>query len=102
MVQCVSAQSLQTLRHYGLQPARLLCLWDSPGKNTGVGCHALLQGIFPMEGWNLHLLHWQADSFPSEPPGTLPTKGIRVLPLADPSPRNELLKLGLRQHWGGK
>ena len=31
---------------YGLQPARLLCPRDSPGKNTGVGCHALLQGIF--------------------------------------------------------
>ena len=30
---------------YGAQPARLLCPWDSPGKNTGVGCHALLQGI---------------------------------------------------------
>ena len=30
---------------------------DSPGKSTGVGCHALLQGIFPMQGWNLHLLH---------------------------------------------
>ena len=36
---------------------------DSPGKNTGVGWHALLQGIFPNEGSNLHLLclpHWQA------------------------------------------
>ena len=33
---------------------------DSPGKNTGVGCHALLQGIFPMQGSNLHLLQcWQ-------------------------------------------
>ena len=35
----------------------------SPGKNTGVGCCALLQGIFPTEGPNLHLLHllhWQA------------------------------------------
>ena len=31
----------------GLQPARLLSPWDSPGKNTGVGCHSLLQGIFP-------------------------------------------------------
>ena len=31
-------------------PARLLCPWDSPGKNTGVGCHALLQGIFLMQG----------------------------------------------------
>ena len=34
----------------GLQPTRLLCLWDSPGKNTGVGCHFLLQGIFPTQG----------------------------------------------------
>ena len=39
-----------------LQPARLLCLWDSPGKNAGVACHALLQGIFPTQGLNLCLL----------------------------------------------
>ena len=36
-----------------MQPARLLCPRDSPGKNTGVGCHALLQGIFPTQGSNL-------------------------------------------------
>ena len=30
-----------SLRPYGLWPTRVLCLWDSPGKNTGVGCHAL-------------------------------------------------------------
>ena len=44
---------------------RLLCLWHSPGNNTGVGCHALLQAIFPAQGLNLHLsclLHWQAGS----------------------------------------
>ena len=44
-------------------PARLLCPWDSPGENTGVGCHALPQGIFPTQGSNLPLLcllHWQA------------------------------------------
>ena len=35
-----------SLRSNGPQPARLLCPWDSPGKNTGVGCYALLQGIF--------------------------------------------------------
>ena len=40
----------------GLQPARLLCPWDSPGKNTGGGCHALLQGTFPSQGLNPHLL----------------------------------------------
>ena len=33
-------------------PLRLLCPWDSPGKNTQVGCHALLQGIFPTQGLN--------------------------------------------------
>ena len=38
---------------------RLLCPWDSPGKNTGVGCHAHLQGIFPTQGWNLGLLHFR-------------------------------------------
>ena len=36
-----------------LCPARLLCPWDSPGKNTGVGCHALLQRIFPTQAWIL-------------------------------------------------
>ena len=41
-------------------------------KKTGVGCHALLQGIFLTEGWNsciLHLLHWKADSLTLVPPG---------------------------------
>ena len=47
--------------------ARLLCPWNFPGKNTGVGCLFLLMGIFPTQGSNpnvLHLLHWQADSLP--------------------------------------
>ena len=38
--------------------------WDSPGKNTGVGCHALLQGIFPTQGSNPSLLNRQANSLP--------------------------------------
>ena len=42
----------------------LLCSWYSPGKNTGVGCHFLLQGIFLAQGLNLHLLPWQAGSLP--------------------------------------
>ena len=41
-----------SLHPHGLQPTRLLCPWDSPGKNTGVGCHALLQGIFLTQGSN--------------------------------------------------
>ena len=36
-------------------PRRLLCPWDSPGKNTGMGCHFLLQGIFPTPGANPHI-----------------------------------------------
>ena len=57
---------------YGLQPARFLCPWDSPGKNTGVGCHALLQRIFPTQGSNSCLLHLPALAagfFPLVPPG---------------------------------
>ena len=38
-------------------PTRLFCPWDSLGKNAGVGCHFLLQGIFPTQGSNLSLLH---------------------------------------------
>ena len=36
-----------------------VCLWDSPGKNNGVGCHALLQGIFPTQGSNTGLPHYR-------------------------------------------
>ena len=46
--------------HGLLQLARLLCPWDSPGRNTGVGCHSLLQGIFPTQWSNPDLPHcWQ-------------------------------------------
>ena len=56
-----------SLHHRGLYPSRLLCSWDFPGKNTGVGGHFLLQGIFLTQGSNprlLCLLHWQVDSLP--------------------------------------
>ena len=56
---CVRAESLQsylTLQPCGMQPARLFYPWDSPGRNTRVDCHALLQGIFPAQGSNLHLM----------------------------------------------
>ena len=46
------------------KPARLYCLWDFPGKSTGVGCHFLLQGIFLTQGSNPQLPHWQADFLP--------------------------------------
>ena len=50
----------EVLRPHGLEPTRLLCPWDFPGKNTGVGCCFLLQGMFLTQGSNssiLHLLH---------------------------------------------
>ena len=50
----------------------LLCLWDSPGKITGMGCHALLWAIFLTQGLNrslLPILHWQVGSLPLAPPG---------------------------------
>ena len=41
---CVSCSVVSdSLQLHGLEPTRFLCPWDSPGKNTGVGCHALLQ-----------------------------------------------------------
>ena len=53
----------KSVRCYGLQSARLLCPWDSPGKNTGVGGHDLLPGIFSTQGSSPHLMHllicWQ-------------------------------------------
>ena len=60
-----------SLRPHGWQLAKLLCPWDSPGKDTRVGCHALLQGIFPTQGSNSHflrLLHWRVGSLPLAPP----------------------------------
>ena len=58
---------------HGLKFTRLLCPWNFPGKNTGVDCHFLLQGIFLVQGWSLCLsclLHWQVCLFLVEPPGS--------------------------------
>ena len=55
-----------SLQPHGLQHARLLCPWDFPGKNIGVGCHFFLQGVFLTQGSNSCLLHWQADSLSFE------------------------------------
>ena len=51
---CVCVLTLQPPQ---LQSARLLCPWDFPVKNTGMGCHFLLQGIFLTQESNPHLLH---------------------------------------------
>ena len=90
---------------YELQPARLLCPWDSPGKSTIVGCHFLLQGIFPTQGSNPGLLHcrqilycWVTREALSELtpfsflslPTPKPTPGIPVL-VGHPPHRSESL-----------
>ena len=58
MCVCVYVCSVvpSSLRAHGLQPATLVSPWDSPGKDTGVGCHVILQGIFPTQRSNPHLL----------------------------------------------
>ena len=64
MLKCVQLCSLMNL-------TRSPYPWNFPGKNTGVGCHFLLQGIFPTQGLNsplLCLLHCQVDSLPLVPP----------------------------------
>ena len=62
----------------GLWPDGLLWPWESPGESTGVGCHFILQGIFPTQGSNLGLLHGQVDSLPLRPPGK-PTISLIVI-----------------------
>ena len=62
---CMCSVVSSSLWPHGLWPARLLCPWDSPGRNTWVDCCALLQGIFLTQGLNLSpscLLRWQAGS----------------------------------------
>ena len=61
---CVSHSAVSnSLRPHGLQPARLLCPWNSLGKNTRVGCHSLLQEIFPTQGSNPGILHYRQNLY---------------------------------------
>ena len=60
---CLVAKSCLTLRELmDCSPPDSWVHGDSPGKNIGVGCHFLFQGIFLTQGSNLCLLHWQVDS----------------------------------------
>ena len=85
------------LQPHGLQSTRLLCSWDSPGKNSGVGCHALLQGIFPTQGSNPCLLTSPALAgrfFTTEPHGKLNLLISMPYLLAPPSSSQLSLKGG--------
>ena len=64
---CVSSSVMSnSLQPHGLWLTSLFCAWNSPGKNTTVRFHSLLQEIFPTQESNLGLLHWQVDSLLSE------------------------------------
>ena len=52
----VTKSCLALLQAHGLYPTRFLCPWNFPGKNTGVGCHFLFQGIFRPR-------HWATDKY---------------------------------------
>ena len=86
-VQGLSVASVvsSSLRPHGLQPTRLLCPWDSPGKNTGVGCHSLPQGNLPDPGIGPKSPASPSSAgefFPTEPPGkpscVLPLGNVRI------------------------
>ena len=73
-----------SLQPHGLQPTRLLCPWNSPGKNTGVGSYSLLQGIILTldRTWSLAL---QADSLPSETQGSPRLPNTVLIPVLEPA-----------------
>ena len=81
MIIIIKARQRNSLQHgvrIDFHPAT--CPWDSPGKNTGTGYHALLHGIFPTQGLNpilSSLLHWHVSSLPLAPPGK-PSKEVRL------------------------
>ena len=68
---------------------------DSPGKNTGVGYYALLQGIFPTQGSNPGLSALQADSLPSEPAAEPKNTGVGSLSLLQGTFPTQELNQGL-------
>ena len=84
-----------------LWPARLLCPWDFPGTNTGVGSHFLLKGIFLTQGSNpclLQLLHWKADSLPLSHLGSLDNTVVHLKILTR---QRQQGKLTMKSNTGG-
>ena len=80
-------------------PTKLLCPWHSPGRNTAVGCHFLLQGNFLTQGSNsclLCLLHWQACSLSLAPPGKHPPPSKKVVCQVIKVTEDEMVE---RHHW---
>ena len=80
----VKVKSLSRVRFFETRwsvayPTRLLPPWDSPGKNTEVGCHFLLQGIFLTQGSNPGLPHWRQMLSPLSHQGRMGPQRMRWL-----------------------
>ena len=80
-----------SLQSHGLWPTRLLCRWNSPSKNTGVGCHSLLQGNVPTQGLNPGLPHCRQILYHLSQQGSPRTLEWIVYPFSSRScrPRNQ-------------
>ena len=65
-----------SLRPHQLQSTTLLYLWNSPGKNIGVGRHFLFQGIFPTQGSNLGFLQCRVSKFQSLQKGNFQNQNL--------------------------
>ena len=70
-----------SLRVHGLEPVRLFCPWNSPGQNTEVHSHSLLQGIFPAQGLKPGLPHCRQIFLPPEPRWKPKNTGVGSLSL---------------------
>ena len=87
-----------SVRPQGLQAARLLCPWNSPGKNTRGGCHTLLQGIFPTQGLNPGLPHCRQKFYCLSYQGS-PTHLLKVITNRKASEKRRYIYLYLHQQW---
>ena len=68
------------MRPHGLKPPRLLCPWNSPGKNTLMGCHFLLQGTFPTHRSNLGPLHYRQILYQMSYQGNIGNSKCKMIP----------------------
>ena len=97
---CVSRSVVSNcLRPHGLYLARLLCPWNSPGKNTGVGSLSLLQGIFPTQRLNPGLLHCRQILYHLSYQGSPVYINVSLLQLRNLAQRSCMIFLKLHSGW---
>ena len=95
-VLCLVTQSCPTLcKPVDCTPPGSSVLGGSSGKNTVVGCHALLQGIFPTQRIEPRSPSFQANSLPSEPPGKPKNSGVGSISLPQENLPTQKLNRGL-------